>query len=128
MLDAEALMAEARSGGSIDYRALNLAMLRRIGDRAELVAAGIRSIHGEAQRLWTASSAPDIDRLVALRVRVWNFLEAKNGTSATIVDAEDRLARALLCALFAETEADDVWMCADFFCEMMAGLPSMGTS
>jgi len=53
----------------------------------------------EAQRLWAPDNPQEAD-LERLRIQVWQYLNAKNGNSTTIEDAEDRVLRCLIGMLF----------------------------
>src|SRR5262245_56581782 len=47
---------------------------------------------------WRAGNV-DRDFLQSVKVECWEFLKAKHGNSAAIVDREDRAVRAMLCVL-----------------------------
>jgi len=59
------------------------------------------------------------DALKAHRVAVWRFLEAKNGSSAIVRDADDRALRALLTVLEPVEDEGTAAECAEWVEEVL---------
>lgn len=111
----------ARSSGGRPYRHLMMDMTQALRPRLQ----GLPNVAAEALEVaegyWQQSDGAPED-LVSARVACWEYLDAKNGSSAVVEDQEDHLVRAVICILFEEDEnsGSDLWEVAHDFREFLA--------
>ncbi|MGC3954829.1 MAG: hypothetical protein QM804_11405 [Propionicimonas sp.] len=102
------------------WRALMSAIHWAVETQGDL-PENLRPAVDEAISIWR-SDAPDLERLTAIKVAIWEALEAKNGDSITIEDAVDRTLRACLCLVEVEGE-NDIGDLMGWAAEMLSSQP-----
>lgn len=89
--------ASEADGSTLAWAQLVRTTLAMLRERSNTAVA--EKLVLSAEELWSADQ-PEAATLERLRVQVWEYLDAKNGTSTTIRDTEDRVLRCLIGMLF----------------------------